>query len=86
MRPLRCQNGCGHFFLGNRDTVVLKWLEDGHGRVLWYLYLCVPCWRTLPDHVRGRAIEPPDRDVRGWHGFEARSARAPLRVPVAPMR
>jgi hypothetical protein len=58
--------------IGNQDTVILKWLEDKHGRVLWFLYVCPHCYEQLPDHVRGKAIEPPEsRDRAYWRGWRA---------------
>lgn len=56
--PKHCA-GCRKFLMQLSSTVILRWLEDGNGQVLWYLYLCEACYWKLDPHVQRRAIEPP---------------------------
>lgn len=68
-RPSWCQVCGDHFFQSLADTVILKWIVDANGRVLWYLYSCKACFAPMPRWSKALAIEPPrerERDEPVW--------------------
>lgn len=59
--PRRCQSGRRCYYAFGKapdDAVYIPWLTRDEV-VLWYLLVCIPCWRRMPDPLKRRAINPP---------------------------